>query len=110
MVAFPWKYSFYAPDRLFLSRVCLLSTLTFTRTLESLEIKIYRDFIYCMHFPILKLFQNDTKVNDSMTLTMTFMLQIAFFFYFVAAGGIVFLKHILFDSVIAWSILFYEQL
>ena len=41
---------------------------------------------------------NDTKVNDLVTLTLTFVLKIAFSDY-VAAGGIVFHTHTLIFSI-----------
>ena len=72
---------------LFLS--CLLSTLTFAITFEPLEIET------CILVNSTnENLSNDTKVNDLVTLNVTFMLKIAFS-DFVVAGGIVFHKQIL---------------
>ena len=37
-----------------------------------------RDFIFGMHTPLMTPFQNDVKVNDLVTLTLTLKLKIAF--------------------------------
>ena len=87
---------FMPPDRrirgiLFLSclfvclSVCLLSTLTFAITFEPLEVKTsYIWHAYSTYDALL----NDIKVNDLVTLTLTFTLKIVFLNFF-AAGGIV---------------------
>ena len=67
--------------------VCLLSTLTFI-------IYSRRSRLHLLHtFSTNDALSNDTKVNDLVTLTLTFLLRIAFS-EFVTAGGIVFHKHI----------------
>ena len=77
------------PDRMILLLSCLLSTLTFAITFESLEIEA--SYLACiLSYDALL---SEIKVNDLVTLTLTFMLNIAFS-GFVATRGIVFHKYI----------------
>ena len=53
---------------------------------------IDRDFIFGMHTPLMMPCKWHQGLNDLVTLTFTFVLKIVFL-NFVAAGGIVFHKH-----------------
>ena len=73
--------------------VCLFSTLTFTITFELYEVELHILHAYSTNDDL----SNNTKVNDLVTLTQTFVLKIAFS-DFVATWSIVLHKHVFLKS------------
>ena len=75
--------------------VCLLSILTFIYLLNLSRWRLHIWHAYTTNDAL----SNDNKFNDVVTLTFVFIILVAFL-DFVAAGGLMFYKHVYFSDIL----------